>query len=499
MMEIRKECVENQTPVPERKKMETDLEEALELAGFGKYQYFHGTVMVFTLAASLLEIIGCSFLLPSAACDLELPDHLRGIIASIPNIGIILTAALWGRAADALGRKPVLLLSSALAGFLGFIAAFMPTLLTFALCKLAGSFFLSCPSSLCYAYAGEVMSRKKRDVTLLVCNALMMLSASLTPILAWAVLSNDWSHLKPWRLLTMIYALPLMLSALVVTLIKESPKYLVAKGENDKALEVLRHIYSVNTGLEGETFSVTLLKRSEEESERDTEGDSAQSAGGNVSSLLRPPHLQRLSLLGFLMFGLFSLLNGLYLFTPDTINKVLNPTSAAQGTICDVINLQVNITAVGKACNDAISTDTFQIMVASTLIYGTLVMVISLSPVSKKIQLIVMFLVVGAACITSQLATNRYLAGISMSAFQMSALGIGPLTAYAVHLFPTSLRGTAVGAVLMFGRIGSVVGANAAGVFLATSCCLTFYGFSSMLFLCAALCTLLPKDHRNTG
>lgn len=43
--------------------------------------------MVVILAASLIEMIGCSFLLPSAACDLDLPDNLRGIMASIPNIG----------------------------------------------------------------------------------------------------------------------------------------------------------------------------------------------------------------------------------------------------------------------------------------------------------------------------------------------------------------------------------------------------------------------------
>ncbi|CAH2040159.1 unnamed protein product, partial [Iphiclides podalirius] len=496
VMEAEKRQKIDSLPVHKSKNMEADLEEALEIAGFGKYQYFHCALMVVTLAAALVEMIGCSFILPSAACDLDLPDSLRGILASIPNIGVILTAPLWGRAADSLGRKPVLLLSSAIAGFLGFTAAFMPSLVTFALCKLAGSFFLSCPSSLCYAYAGELMPRKKRDKTLLVCNALLMLSASLTPILAWTILSNEWTGLKPWRLLTTVYALPLILSSLCLTLAKESPKFLVTRGKYDEALVVLRHIYSLNSGMEQDSFCVESLKRSIDESGREIRLDTAQiDRKISALSLLRPPHLQWLALLGFLMFGLFSLLNGLYLFTPDTINKLLNPTDTAYRTICEVINLHVNKTSDGT-CNDTISRDTFQIMVVATLVYGAVVMMISLSPVPKKVQLVTMFVVVGAACITSELTTNRLLAGVSMSALQMTALGIGPLTAYAVHLFPTNLRGTAVGAVLMFGRVGSVVGANAAGVFLASSCTLAFYGFSSMLFLCAALSTLLPKDHR---
>ncbi|XP_013137727.1 PREDICTED: gentisate transporter-like [Papilio polytes] len=192
------------------------------------------------------------------------------------------------------------------------------------------------------------------------------------------------------------------------------------------------------------------------------------------------------------MFGLLSLLNGLYLFTPDTINKLLKPSNTAYGTICEVINLHVNTTST--RCNATISRGTFEIMVCATLVYGALVLLLSLTPVSKKAQLIIMFLLVGAACINAELTTNRLVAGISMSALQITALGLGPLTAYAVHLFPTNLRGTAVGAVLMFGRLGSVVGANAAGIFLARSCTATLYGFAAMLFLCAALSTLLPKD-----
>ncbi|XP_013166721.1 PREDICTED: synaptic vesicle glycoprotein 2C-like [Papilio xuthus] len=473
------------------KKMETDLEEALEVAGFGKYQYFHNTLMVVILASAMIEMIGCSFLLPSAACDLDLPDNLRGIMASIPNIGVILTAPLWGRAADNLGRRPILLLSTMFAGLFGFIASFMPTLLSFALCKLAGSIFLSCPTSLCYAYAGELIPKKKRDMTLLIFNALLMLSASLTPILAWTVLSNDWLGLKPWRLLTMVYALPLFLSSLAVPWVQESPKYLVTKNKYDEALDVLKYIYAINTGCDKECFCVTTLKRSVDDSGKEIEVE-VQNRGNSLLSLLRPPHLQWLALLGFLMFGLLSLLNGLYLFTPDTINKLLNPSNAAYGTICEIINLHVNTT--NTKCSPNISRGTFEIMVYATLVYGALVLMLSFTPVSKKAQLVTMFLVVGAACINADLTTNRLMAGISMSALQVTALGLGPLTAYAVHLFPTNLRGTAVGAVLMFGRLGSVVGANAAGIFLARSCTATLYGFSAMLFLCAALSTLLPKD-----
>lgn len=43
--------------------------------------------MLAILAAALLEMIGIAFVLPTAACDLDLPDSMKGIITSIPNIG----------------------------------------------------------------------------------------------------------------------------------------------------------------------------------------------------------------------------------------------------------------------------------------------------------------------------------------------------------------------------------------------------------------------------
>lgn len=43
--------------------------------------------MVAILGAAILEMIGCSFILPAAACDLNLSNSIKGIITSIPNIG----------------------------------------------------------------------------------------------------------------------------------------------------------------------------------------------------------------------------------------------------------------------------------------------------------------------------------------------------------------------------------------------------------------------------
>ncbi|CAH3937117.1 unnamed protein product [Pieris brassicae] len=480
--------------------MTTDLDTALDLAGAGKYQVFHCALMVSTLGASILEMIGCSFLLPLAACDLQLSDHLRGIITSIPNIGIILTAPFWGPIADAMGRKPVLIVSTLLSGVIGLIAAFMPNLTSFALCKFAGSLFLSCPSSLGFAFAGELMPRRRRDMAVLICNASLMLIASLCPILAWIVFTIDWEHsnifIKPWRILTVAYAVPLILSALWMTQTKESPKFLMMKSKEKEALKVLAHVYSFNTGRTPDEYKVTSLKK--EDNSDQVDGEAITVTKTSATALLKPPHVKWLLLLGFLMLGLFSLLNGLFLFTPHTINKMMTKLPNETVSICFSLNQPDNVTHT-VTCIDSISYDTFKITVITALFYGAIVMAVSLSPLSKKTLLVGMYSLVSAACIVSVITRNRFVAGVSMSTLELTALGIGPLNAYAVQIFPTSLRGSAVGAVMMFGRVGSMLGANMAGMFLARGCDYTFYAFAALIALCAALSFLLPNDNKPTS
>ncbi|KAI5634246.1 organic cation/carnitine transporter 7-like isoform X1 [Phthorimaea operculella] len=333
--------------------------------------------------------------------------------------------------------------------------------------------------------------RRRRDLAVLVCNGVMTLSAAFTPLLAWAILSTDWHFnigfltMRPWRVLTITYALPLVLTSIWMTQAKESPKFLMSKGRKQEALEVLRHVYMKNTGLPKEKYDVQSLKKSTEElmdadsSDCSDEEIIEKSREGSAWALLRPPHLKWFLLTSFLMFGLFSALNGLFLFATDTINKVLSEPDQT-GTLCTIMNRPDNETSTQK-CVDTISQDTFIIMVTTTTVYGVIVLIASVIPLSKKTLLVAMYLISAAAAFLAVLITNMVVAGVAFSALQMAALGIGPLTAYAVQLFPTNLRGCAVGGVLMWGRVGSVAGANLAGYLLVIACTPTFYVFGTLL------------------
>lgn len=476
-------------------RMDVDLEEALDIAGTGRYQIIHSSLMLFILTAAVFEMVGTSYVIPAATCDLQLSPTLKGIIASVPNVGVILTAGLWGKASDTLGRKPTLVVSTAISGTLAVLSSFMPEVISFVICKFAASLFLSSPSSLCFAFAGEMIPRKRRDLGLLLVSALLMYATVFLPLLAWGVLSGEWIYelgilkFRPWRLLTIIYAAPLLICSLLLIYSPESPKYLVAKGKDERALTILRSMYAVNRGKKREDYPVASLKNLEMNNAADNKEQKS-----NFLSLFKPPHVKWLALTGFLMFGIFSSLNGLFIFVPDTVNQVLMDQSDEEKTICEMLHNDKVEVSNSTICVDTISISTFQVSAAATSLYSTLVMIASLSPFSKRMLLFITYCISGFGCLISAFLKYRIVAAVAMSALQFTSLGIGPLTAYAVDLFPTYLRGSAVGALLMFGRIGSVAGATISGVSLDSDCNATFYGFTTLLFVCCALSFLLPKD-----
>lgn len=73
--------------------------------------------------------------------------------------------------------------------------------------------------------------------------ALLILPLSFNIPIPWLSITY-----RPWRLLTLLMALPLGAGAVMLYFLYESPKFLANSGENDKALEVLRKIFQVNGG-----------------------------------------------------------------------------------------------------------------------------------------------------------------------------------------------------------------------------------------------------------
>jgi len=80
--------------------------------------------------------------------------------------------------------------------------------------------------------------------------------------LGWAILpqpweiDSPWGPLRSWRLLTILAAVPSLLSGVCLFTLPESPKFLLAAGKPDEALRVLKKVYTTNTGESEQSYPV---------------------------------------------------------------------------------------------------------------------------------------------------------------------------------------------------------------------------------------------------
>lgn len=84
------------------------------------------------------------------------------------------------------------------------------------------------------------------------------IGAMILPMIAFLVINQDWVlsltflgiDYKPWRLFIIVCGIPGFLCGLSLFILPESPKFLLAIGEESKAIEVLQKMHRWNGGKE---------------------------------------------------------------------------------------------------------------------------------------------------------------------------------------------------------------------------------------------------------
>ncbi|XP_045534609.1 synaptic vesicle glycoprotein 2A-like [Papilio machaon] len=476
------------------------LDHAMHVAGIGWYNIKYCLVLALFLMSAIIEPVGYSYILPASKCDLNITDAQRGFLASVPYIGIVLTSFPWGYLVDTRGRKKSLIFSSLAAGLFVVLSAFMPDFISFTVCKFMVALCIACPAAAPYTFIGELVPLKYRDVILSVTNAMQISGSAIVPLFAWAVLPLDFRvdfgayDFRPWRLLTIMNGLLFIIAALLLLRGPESPKYLLSQGRYGETLDLLKMMYSKNRKKSPDEFPIKSLKI-EENVQKEKVGF-LRSLKVQTLPLFKPPYLKWMAINSSIFFGLFATANGLYIWVPDLINRVLMGDSEG-ATACEIIAQRLNTTGDEFVeCDDSLDTTTFLINFVANFACVIIAIVVSSTVkfIGKKTLLIAVLLIIGLFCALVNVVTQDILFVIFLSAIPLLALAVGPVNAYAVQIFPTHLRGMAVSLSMMIGRAGSVIGANIAGIMLNAACEVTFYFFGGILMFCGLLSFLMPSS-----
>ncbi|KAL3109416.1 hypothetical protein niasHT_015261 [Heterodera trifolii] len=205
--------------------------------------------------------------LPFMRDELELTELTIGLVTSSLLIGAAVGAFVCGKLSDRLGRKRTLIILSAIfiIGTIG--SSLMPKVWSILPFRFLLGFAVGGASAIVPVYLAE-MSPAKRRGQLVTRNELMIVTGQLLAYVINAILGNIWSdHVWIWRLMMLLAVLPAvgLLLGLLFADVPESPRWLVAHGRHDEALEALRKSRKTEADAMAELDEVQKTAREDEQ------------------------------------------------------------------------------------------------------------------------------------------------------------------------------------------------------------------------------------------
>jgi major inositol transporter-like SP family MFS transporter len=194
--------------------------------------------------------------------DFGLTPHTEGLVVSFLTIGAAFGAVIGGRLSDAFGRRSNIIL---LATFfiIGTLACSLSPNWQF----LAGArFFLGlavgAASTTVPVYLAELAPFERRG-SLVTRNEVMIVVGQFAAFVINAVIFNVWGeHEGVWRYMLAVAVLPAIALLIGMLFLPESPRWLISKNRDDKALAVLKEVRS-DERAEAEMKEVELLAQQE--------------------------------------------------------------------------------------------------------------------------------------------------------------------------------------------------------------------------------------------
>ncbi|KAJ2947237.1 hypothetical protein O0L34_g16947 [Tuta absoluta] len=495
-------------------------EEALTKTGNGLYNILLSCTCALILLGIGVDLFGFS-LVVTVACDLELTVAEKGILNSLPYIGILLVSYVWGYVSDTKGRKYTLVLAIRMGFFLSCLSSLAPNWLTLALVKFFSVCFSCAANSVTYTLVGESISQRVRNKYMLWMTSFLLLSAAIAGILSYPILTYlhfetdiPWLGIvfRPWRLLIIVLALPSGLGGLAILFFHESPKFLANWGRKEEALEVLKSIYAINHRGSKDEYKVRAISLEECSGKKDRTLFRAMFE--QSAPLFRPPLLWRTIQLFYIVAVVYITNNSFLVWLPHIFNlvRLSLETSTGCGNICTLISTEVmeqdlaqnatlgndtmNITVAKTpdVCVGHIEDNVILTLIASQSIFAFLNFAISYLPHRRKAVLITVLCSSALSGFCINLMPEPISSVVLFVVFTCTCLGMGILASFFVDLYPTSYRGMIACLSIMVGRSATFVGINLVGNLIFHHCQLTFYMWSLLVLSSAVAAIFLPPD-----
>ncbi|XP_045767274.1 synaptic vesicle glycoprotein 2A-like isoform X1 [Maniola jurtina] len=479
-------------------------EDAFEITGHGKFNHLVLLTCGLIMLNVSMESVGMSYVITAAECELKLTSEHKGLVNAAAFIGIISTSFLWGYLGDRFGRRAVMLPAMVASAGFSLASAFSTNVWMLLILRFFTGCLVSASSATVYAYLGEMHTGSRRAAAIAWGSAFISFSFMILPGLAWVIIPGTWSFplfgfkMVPWRVFIWSWCAPGLVAASALLWLPESPRYLLSSSGPEKALPVLAKMYAYNHNTREANYPVERIVTGNIETSK---SGGFVGAVKNITLLFRPPLLRCVCISHTLMFAVFMLSSGLYVWVPDILNSMLRSTSEDSITICQIIHdkfdraRNLSLAAPEHACHSEVAVRVFPISMGMGAVFAVTYLAIGvfIGRIGRKTLYSSIMVVCGMATVGAAFVPQGGAATALLILALCSGCAASILAAIAVDVFPTCFRAMAMCVMYMVGRAGAAVGANLLGNTLDVHCQLAFSVFGAFTAGSTILIIFWPK------
>ncbi|KAM3956304.1 synaptic vesicle 2-related protein [Aphomia sociella] len=471
-------------------------EVAIDETGVGLYSYILTALTGLVIISFACIAYGGTIIVPASACELETTSAQQGLLVSAPLIGSIVGAIMWGYLSDMYGRRSMLLASLVGGCTMNAIASLSVNWIMLLILQFIATLSSSGQYTISMTMLSESVPMAKRNLVLLWVASIFLMAQGIMAAFAMPIIPLSFSYFlsslgiywNSWRTLILVYCIPSVLSAISWWFMQESPKYVLAKGDEERTLKILRTMHRINNRNSAVEFQVKGI------APEITETDETKT---QKSQMFKLPLLKYTVIMTTL--SLFHQLTAFGVWLPTIANKYVNMMQTGEGsdlTLCGIMKADIDVPEDVDAVPCALDITALLIVLVVGAVQSVVNLVNSLvvNKAGRRNTVIVISAFCGICGIVVNLVPNATASIVLFIVYLMGMMLIGLYTAITVALFPTPLRALAVALTMTGGRVGSFASIQVLNYLFENNCEVGFYVYASILASSALIASFLPDD-----
>ena len=429
------------------------MDEALDRAGTGPFQWRLIGIFGLVWTADAMQVLAVGFTAASIAATfgLTVPQALQ--TGTLFFLGMLIGAVAFGRLADKVGRRRVLITTVACDALFGTLSIFAPSFASLLVLRFLTGVAVGGTLPVDYAMMAEFLPAKSRGRWLVALEGFWAVGTLIVALAAWA--ASVAGVADTWRYIFAVTAVPALLGLTLRFFVPESPLYLLRTGRAGEAKVIVNRMLALHG-------KAPLLPE-------DQIVASSQVAEGIFSDELR-----RRSVLILTIWFLVSVsYYGVFTWMPAKL------ASDGFGFV----------RGYG-----------FLVFVALAQIPGYVLAAYGVEAWGRRPTLIGFCLLSALGCLLFVVSPDDMLIGASLLVMSFALLGTwGALYAYTPELYPTASRATGMGTAGAMARLGGLLAPSLMAFIVTGGFGLAIGLFAGLLVVAAFAATAIDIETRQAA